>query len=394
MHQNPETTKIEGYGKCPVYRKCNGCQLQNMSYPEQLQWKQGKIKKLFGALCPVAPILGMESPCHYRNKVQSVFRMTREKKLVSGVYQSGRQGIVAMDKCMTEDSDASKIVVTIRQLLQKYRIKPYNDATDTGFLKHVLIRKGKATGEIMVVLVASTMIFPSQGKFLERLLSAHPQITTVVLNVNPHPKKLLLGKQEKVLYGPGVIYDTLCGYRFKISPRSFYQINHDQTEVLYEKAIELAAFSGTETVIDAYCGIGTIGLIASKQCKQVIAVESNKQAVQDARQNANLNQVKNIAFYADDAGEFMRALAAEQEPIDVVFLDPPRAGSDRQFLSSLVQLAPEKVVYISCNPDTQLRDCKYLLQHGYTPVACQPVDLFPFTNHIESIILLRKTAVQ
>ena len=328
---------------CSVYRKCNGCQLQNMDYPQQLKWKQGKVKKLFGSFCSIAPIIGMENPLHYRNKVQSVFRMTKQKRLISGIYQSERQGIVAVDKCMTEDSDASKIVVTIRQIMEKYHIKPYDSRTDTGFLKHVLIRKGKATGQIMVVLVASTMIFPSQGKFLNRLLAAHPQITTVVLNENPHPTKLLLGKQEKVLYGDGVIYDTLCGYRFKISPRSFYQINHDQTERLYEKAIELAELTGTERIVDAYCGIGTIGLIASRHCKEVIAVESNRQAVQDAKENSKLNGVTNCSFYTADAGEFMVELAEQGERVDVVFMDPPRAGSDRNFLSSLVKLVCIKV---------------------------------------------------
>ena len=330
---------------------------------------------------------------HYRNKVQSVFRMTKQKRLISGIYQSERQGIVAVDKCMTEDSDASKIVVTIRQIMEKYRIKPYDSRTDTGFLKHVLIRKGKATGQIMVVLVASTMIFPSQGKFLNRLLAAHPQITTVVLNENPHPTKLLLGKQEKVLYGDGVIYDTLCGYRFKISPRSFYQINHDQTERLYEKAIELAELTGTERIIDAYCGIGTIGLIASRHCKEVIAVESNRQAVQDAKENSKLNGVTNCSFYTADAGEFMVELAEQGERVNVVFMDPPRAGSDRNFLSSLVKLSPQKIVYVSCNPDTQLRDARYLTKHGYQVQYCQPVDLFPFTNHVETVVLLSKGMV-
>ncbi len=390
MEHQTETTKMEMHEKCPVYKKCNGCQLQNLSYPEQLRWKQAKIKKLFGGLCKAAPIIGMEDPLHYRNKVQSVFRLTRDKKLISGVYQSERQGIVAIDKCMTEDKDASKIVVTIRQLMQKYRIKPYNPGADAGFMKHVLIRKGKATGQIMVVLVASTMIFPSQGKFMERLLAAHPQITTVVLNVNPHPTKLLLGKQEKVLHGDGVIYDTLCDYTFKISPRSFYQINHDQTEKLYDKAVELAGLTGEEIAIDAYCGIGTIGLIASSKCKEVIAVESNTQAVHDAKENAKLNNVKNIRFYAADAGEFMRELAENDTAIDVVFMDPPRAGSDKQFLSSLVQMAPKKVVYISCNPDTQIRDTRFLIKEGYEPTACQPVDLFPFTNHVENILVFVK----
>ena len=375
---------------CSVYRKCNGCQLQNMDYPQQLKWKQGKVKKLFGSFCSIAPIIGMENPLHYRNKVQSVFRMTKQKRLISGIYQSERQGIVAVDKCMTEDSDASKIVVTIRQIMEKYRIKPYDSRTDTGFLKHVLIRKGKATGQIMVVLVASTMIFPSQGKFLNRLLAAHPQITTVVLNENPHPTKLLLGKQEKVLHGDGVIYDTLCGYRFKISPRSFYQINHDQTERLYEKAIELAELTGTERIIDAYCGIGTIGLIASRHCKEVIAVESNRQAVQDAKENSKLNGVTNCSFYTADAGAFMVELAEQGERVDVVFMDPPRAGSDRNFLSSLVKLSPQKIVYVSCNPDTQLRDARYLTKHGYQIQYCQPVDLFPFTNHVETVVLLSK----
>ena len=374
---------------CPVYRKCNGCQLQNMSYTEQLRWKEGKIKKLFGALCSVKPVLGMENPFYYRNKVQAVFRKTKDRRLVSGIYQSDRNGLVAVDKCLTADVLASKIVVTIRQIMEKYHIKPYDNSTGTGFLKHVLIRVGKATGEIMVVPVASAADFPKKEIFLKRLLAAHPQITTVVLNVNLHPTKLLLGKEQVVLYGEGTIQDILCGCRFRISPRSFYQINHDQTERLYRHAVELADLTGTETVLDAYCGIGTIGLIASSRCKEVLSVESNVQAIHDAEYNAKLNQITNVSFTAADAGEFMSALAKEKRPVDVVFLDPPRAGCDKRFLSSLVELAPKKAVYISCNPETQLRDCKYLLKNGYRiEGACQPVDLFPHTNHIENVVTI------
>ena len=375
---------------CPLYRKCGGCQLQNMSYPRQLQWKQAQVEKLLGKFCKVQPILGMESPYHYRNKVQAAFALDRSKRIVSGVYQASTHRVVPVEHCMIEDALADRIMMTIRELMKIFKIEPYQEETGRGLLRHVLVKRGFTSGQVMVVLVTVSPILPAKNHFVKALRERHPEITTILQNINDRYTSMVLGEKEKVLYGSGAIEDTLCGLTFRISAKSFYQINPVQTEVLYRKAIELAGLTGKETVIDAYCGIGTIGMVASKSAGRVIGVESNRDAVKDAIYNARRNQIKNIYFYAADAGEFMSAMAEEGERADVVLMDPPRAGSDERFLSSLVALSPEKVVYISCNPQTQERDLRFLTGHGYQVKAIQPVDMFPHTNHVETVVLLSK----
>lgn len=376
--------------KCPLYKKCGGCQLQNLTYPEQLRFKQRKVERLLGEFAKVEPIIGMESPYHYRNKVQAAFATARNGKIISGVYQSGTHSIVCVDSCLTEDTKADEIIVTVRNLLKSFKIQPYDERSGSGVLRHVLVKRGFTTNQIMVVLVTAGPIFPAKNNFVKALRKAHPDITTVVHNINPYQTSLVLGERENVLYGTGKIEDELCGLTFRISPRSFYQINPVQTEVLYNTAMDYADMSGSEKVIDAYCGIGTIGLVASKHAGEVIGVELNRDAVHDAIANAKRNGIKNVRFFCDDAGEFMLGMAQDKERADVVFMDPPRAGSDECFLSSLVTLAPEKVVYISCNPETQQRDLRFLIKHGYKAVKIQPVDMFPHTNHVETVCLLSR----
>ena len=385
---NRRTTAQKKTEFCPVAKKCGGCQLQNMSYPEQLSYKQAKVIRLLGKFCRVGEIIGMENPYNYRNKVQAAFGMTRGGKIISGVYQSGSHRIVSIDECRLEDKKADEIIVTIRNMMKHYRMIPYNEDTGVGFLRHVLVKRGFTSGEIMVVLVTGTPMFPGKNAFVKELLKKHPEITTIIQNINRERTSLVLGNTEKVLYGKGTIEDTLCGCVFRISAKSFYQINPVQTEKLYSTAIDFAGLTGNERVIDAYCGIGTIGIIAAKKAKEVIAVEVNKDAVFDAKNNAKRNSTDNIKFYCDDAGKFMTKMAAEGESADVVLMDPPRAGSDEAFLSSVVTLNPKKVVYISCNPETQARDLKYLTQHGYKVRKIQPVDMFPHTGHIETVVLL------
>lgn len=377
-------------GKCPIYKKCSGCQLQNMDDQAQLSWKQGKVVRLLSSFCRVNPIIGMETPAHYRNKAQYIYRAAQGGKIVSGVYQSKTDGIVSTDTCMLNTKEANEIAATVRALLKSFKLKPYHPYDGRGFLKHVLVRQGFQSGEIMVVLVAASSIFPAKNNFTKALLKEHPNITTVVLNVNEHPYKMMLGTFEKPLYGKGYITDTLCGYTFRISPRSFYQVNPVQTEVLYQKAIELANLTGKETVIDAYCGIGTIGIAASGKARQIVGTELNRDAVRDAAANAKLNGIKNITFRCGDAGEFMQGLAASGETADVVFTDPPRSGCSPEFLSALASLAPKRVVYISCNPQTQQRDLQFLTAHGYKVNEIQPVDMFPHTNHVECVAGLVK----
>ncbi|MEE0980613.1 MAG: 23S rRNA (uracil(1939)-C(5))-methyltransferase RlmD [Acutalibacteraceae bacterium] len=383
-----QTTAQKKTEFCPVAKKCGGCQLQNMSYPEQLSYKQAKVIRLLGKFCRVNEIIGMENPYNYRNKVQAAFGITRGGKIISGVYQSKSHRIVCIDECRLEDKKADEIIVTIRNMMKHYRMIPYNEDTGFGFLRHVLVKRGFTSGEIMVVLVTGTPMFPGKNAFIKELLKKHPEITTIIQNINREHTSLVLGNTEKVLYGKGTIEDTLCGCVFRISAKSFYQINPVQTEKLYSTAIDYAELTGEETVIDAYCGIGTIGIIAAQKAKEVIAVEVNKDAVFDAKNNARRNDTQNIRFYCDDAGKFMTKMAADGKSADVVFMDPPRAGSDEAFLSSVITLNPKRIVYVSCNPETLERDLKYLIKNGYKVKKIQPVDMFPHTSHTETVVLL------
>ncbi len=377
-------------GQCPLYKKCGGCQMQNLNYEQQLQWKQRLEERLLGKFAPVLPIIGMKNPFHYRNKVQAAFGITRRKEIISGVYQSSTHRIVPVESCQLEDQTADAIIGSIRKLCVDFKIIPYNEDQGTGLLRHVLVKRGFSSDEIMVVLVTARPILPSKNNFVAALRRLHPQITTVLQNINSYRTSLVLGEQEKVLFGSGTIEDTLCGCRFRISARSFYQVNPVQTEVLYSKAMEFAQLSGTETVIDAYCGIGTIGLIASRQAKEVVGVELNREAVRDAIVNCRLNQITNARFYTADAGEWMLAMAEANATTDVVFMDPPRAGSDERFLHSLLTLAPRKIVYISCNPETLARDLKVLTASHYVVNKIQPVDMFPYTHHVETVVLMSR----
>lgn len=377
--------------KCPSQKKCGGCQYLHMSNERQLAVKQKKAEELLKSYCPVHKIVGMKEPYHYRNKVHAVFSYCHGA-VISGTYAEGTHAVVPVENCLLEDQRADAIIATIRSLLKSFKIRTYDEDTGYGLFRHVLIRTAHATGEIMVVLVLGSPILPSKNNFVKALRKTHPEITTIVLNVNDKKTSMVLGEKETVLYGKGYIEDVLCGCRFRISAKSFYQINSLQTERLYAKAMELAGLTGKERVIDAYCGIGTIGMVAAKHAKEVIGVELNRDAVRDAVRNAKMNEMKNIRFYANDAGVFMTQMAEEGEHADVVFMDPPRAGSDEAFLASVVRLLPERIVYISCNPETQARDLEYLTQHGYTAKGAWPFDLFPFTEHVETVCLLTRKA--
>ncbi|MBE6800492.1 MAG: 23S rRNA (uracil(1939)-C(5))-methyltransferase RlmD [Ruminococcaceae bacterium] len=385
-----DKNKTEKTRICPVSRKCGGCQLMNMTYSEQLKFKQAKVVKLLGSFHRVNEIIGMEKPFHYRNKVQAAFGRTRGGEIISGVYQSSTHNIVKTDCCLIEDKKADEIIITIRKLIKDFKLSVYDERKGNGFLRHVLVKRGFATNEIMVVLVTGTGFFPSKNNFIKELLRIHPEITTIVQNINNKFTSMVLGEKETVLYGNGYIEDVLCGCTFRISPKSFYQINPAQTEILYGKAIEFAGLSGKEKVIDAYCGIGTIGIVASKNAGEVIGCELNPDAVRDARINAKINGIENIKFVCADAGEFMLGMKEHKEKCDVLFMDPPRAGSDKKFLSCAIALSPEKIVYISCNPETQQRDLYYLIKNGYKVKKIQPVDMFPYTAHVETVVLLTR----
>lgn len=384
-----DNKKKEGTA-CKVAKKCGGCQYQGVPYEKQLSEKQKAVRQLMQPFCKTAEITGMQDPYHYRNKVHAVFARKKDGTIISGVYEEGTHRVVPVEACQIEDEKADAIINDIRGLLKSFKIKTYNEDTGYGLLRHVLIRRGFTTGEIMVVLVLGSPVMPSKNNFVKALRKLHPEITTVVLNVNDKRTSMVLGDRETTIYGKGYIEDVLCGLTFRISSKSFYQINPVQTEKLYGKAMELAGLTGKERVIDAYCGIGTIGMVAAKSAKEVIGVELNPDAVRDAIKNAKRNQMKNIRFYQDDAGRFMEKMAAKGEKADVVFMDPPRSGSTEQFMKSAVTLAPQIIVYISCDPQTQARDLKYLTKHGYKAMGAYPYDMFPFTKHAENIVLLVK----
>ena len=375
---------------CAVSSRCGGCQLMHLSYPEQLQRKQQAIEKLLDGICPVEPILGMDDPTHYRGKVHVVLAEDRKGKVISGVYAAGTHHVVPVEKCLLHDARADAIIRTIVEMIPRFKLRVYNENTHRGFLRHVLIRTANVTGQIMVVLVATGKEFPGGKAFVAELTRRHPEITTVVLNVNTRETSMVLGKLDVPLFGPGYLEDELCGLRFRISPQSFYQVNLRQTEVLYRTAIDLAGLTGKESLLDAYCGTGTIGLCAAGHAKQVIGVELNADAVRNAKENARLNGVSNARFFCDDAGRFMVKMAQEGLPLDVLMMDPPRSGSDEKFLSSALKLAPERIVYVSCGPDTLARDAAYLVRGGYKAVKAIPVDMFPFTEHCETVVLLSR----
>lgn len=290
---------------------------------------------------------------------------------------------------MIQDKDADNILNTLTNLFTSFRYVPYNEDSGQGFVRHVLIRKGFSTHEIMVVIVTADVAFPSKNDFIKQLTKQHPEITTIVQNINNSKTNMVLGKRNIVLTGKGYIEDVLCKNRFRISPDSFYQINPSQTEKLYKAAIKMAGIKKDDIVLDAYCGIGTIGITMAKFCREVIGVELNPAAVNDAVYNAKLNNISNIHFICQDAGEYMSDNYNKLKA-DVVVMDPPRAGSDKKFLDSVIRLSPDRIIYISCNPETQARDVLLLLNGGYRITGMETFDLFPYTDNIENIVCMSK----
>lgn len=377
--------------ECKNAKRCGGCGGHGRPYEEQLAEKQRFVTGLLGDICPVEPIAGMYYPYYYRNKVHRVFGVDEKGKPVYGMYAEGTHKIVPVSQCLIEDRLCQQIIDTVWALLPSFRIRTYDEDTQYGFLRHVLVRRGIATGEIMVVLVTADIAWPGGRNFVKALTAKHPEITTIVQNVNNKRTTFLLGERSKVLYGPGQIRDKLLGLTFAISPSSFYQINPKQTEVLYRLAIQAAQLNGSERVLDAYCGIGTIGMAAAAAgAGEVIGVELNPDAVRDAIRNARTNHLKNIRFVCQDAGDWMQQAASRGEKADVVFLDPPRSGSTPEFIAALAKMAPERVVYVSCNPETLARDLRLLMKKGYRAQRAWPVDQFPGTRHVEVVCLMSK----
>ena len=375
-------------------RNCGGCPMLGMDYAAQLKQKEEKVRALLGGYGPVNPIRGMEIPYHYRNKVISTFTTGWGGSLTSGIYAAGSHKVLPVESCLLQDEVLDTVMQAVRASAAFCRYQPYNEEKGTGLLRHCLLRRGVVTGQVMVVLVTAQPVLPGARNFVKALLTEAEKrqvpVTTVVQNYNPRRTSVVLGEQEKVLYGKGFILDTLCGRTYALSPRSFYQINHSQTEVLYGLAVEAAGLTGREVVLDAYCGIGTIGLTAAGHAKQVVGVERNRDAVQDAIGNARRNGVKNARFFAADATRWIAEAAAAGQKADVIFMDPPREGSTPQFIESVARMAPQRVVYVSCNPETMARDLALFAQKGYRAAGFTPVDMFPHSEHIEVVCALSK----
>ena len=383
--------KLKKASGCSIAGKCGSCRYSGVPYDKQLKTKQKMMQELLGGFGRVEPITGMEDPLHYRAKVHYAFDRDRRGNIIAGCYEADSHKVVdlTLTGCLIEDEKCQEIMATVKKLMYSFKIKTYDEDTGYGLLRHCLIRRGVNTGEIMVVLVLSSPIFPGKNNFVKALRSAHPEIKTIVINVNDADTSLVLGEKEIVIYGPGYITDELMELKFRISPKSFYQVNPRQTEKLYQTAIGLAGLTGKETVLDAYCGTGTIGLCAAKSAREVIGVELNPDAVRDARINAKINGIKNAVFHVGDAGEFMEKNAAALK-CDVLFMDPPRSGSTEKFLNAAVKAAPNRIIYISCGPESLKRDLNILTKKGYAVKRIQPVDMFPFTEHVETVVLLSK----
>lgn len=376
---------------CPYFYECGGCQLQHMNYEAELGFKKNYVKRLLSKFGDFSNVIGMENPWYYRNKVISTFGYDRSNRAVSGIYSESSHRLVPVDVCMIEDEVADKVIASIRKLVSDFKIRIFDEDKGRGFLRHVVIRSGHYSGEVMVTLVVSSFEFPSKNNFVKALVKKHPEVACIVLNLNKRRSSAVLGHEERVIYGKGFIEDAMCGLRFGISSRSFYQINSLQTEILYNKVIEFAGLTGEELVLDAYCGVGTIGMVVASRAKKVIGVEINADAVKDAKINARRNDISNISFVCADASDYMVGLAKEGVGVDVVLMDPPRDGSDERFLDSILKLKPERVVYVSCGPYALARDLEFLTRHGqYRVEAMVGVDLFPHTYHVETICLLTR----
>lgn len=377
---------------CTNYKlKCGGCPLLNQPYPDQLKRKQQLEQRLLGRFAPVSPVLGQAEPWHYRNKAIATFATGPRGRLTCGIYAAGTHRVLPYTDCLLQDTVINQTIAAVLEAARACRWPAFEEDRGTGLLRHVLVRRGKTSGQVLVVLVTAQENLPGSRNFVKALREKAPWVTSVVQNCNPRHTSAVLGSDERTLYGPGKITDTLCGLQFAISPRSFYQVNPEQTEVLYAKAIEFAALTGKETVIDAYCGIGTIGLCAAGRAKQVIGVERNPDAVRNACANAAANKINNARFICADATDWMRAAAQPNSGLphpDVVFLDPPREGSTPACIDAVAAMKPKRVVYVSCNPETLARDLTHLTRRGWKALKIQPVDMFPHTEHVETVCLL------
>ena len=379
---------------CPLFGKCGGCDYVNETYDYELMMKWLREDKLLGRYGRVEKVLSSPSLTGYRCKVQAVCGRDRDGKFITGQYRKGSHHLFPIRSCSLEDGMATAVLQTVRQMATRFSISPFDEDRGTGDLRHILIRTGWKTRETMVVLVTAKKDFPHKDDFVSAIHQKNPNVVTVVQVINNEKTSMVIPKdsEEIILWGKGYIVDNLCGLDFRISAKSFYQVNPEMAERLYEIAMNMARLRPTDTVIDAYCGTGTIGLVAaSRGVKEVIGIESNPDAVKDAKLNAEANGISNARFIVDDASKWLKSAQKEGQKCDVLFLDPPRAGSSEEFLAAAGRMEPEVIVYISCNPETLSRDLRYITRFlPYRVLGIQPVDLFPGSEHIETVVLMSR----
>lgn len=378
---------------CQVVKRCGGCQLQHMSYEAQLQYKTRHVRdavERLGGLTGVTvhDTIGMEEPWRYRNKAQ--FPVGFNGDVMIGFYANRSHEIIDTPRCVIQDPVNDNVVSAVREFIKKYDISIYDEKTGKGLIRHLMTRRGFRTGEVMVCIVINGDMLPCDKALVELLKSRIDNLKSIVLNINKRNTNVILGDKNIVLYGEEAIYDYIGEFKFKISPLSFFQVSPIQTEVLYGKALEYAGLKGEETVFDAYCGIGTISLFLSKKAKKVYGVEIVPQAIEDAKENARLNGITNAEFIVGESETVIPQLYQKGIKADVIVVDPPRKGCDEKLLDVIAQMAPERVVYVSCNPATLARDLKYLSERGYEVKEVQPVDMFPQTTHVETVCLMSR----
>ncbi|MGD6817973.1 23S rRNA (uracil(1939)-C(5))-methyltransferase RlmD [Metabacillus sp. 113a] len=385
---------------CPIYKECGGCQLQHLSYKGQLDFKRKQVENVLSRIgkldldrVTVHPTLGMNDPWNYRNKAQ-VPVGEREGGLVAGFYQQRSHEIIDMQKCLIQQAENDDVVQAVKEICSRRGIRAYREDTHKGWLRHIMVRYGQVSGEMMVVFVTKTNHFPHKNEIIEEITSRFGQVKSIVQNINNKLTNVIFGDETNVLWGEEYIYDSIGDIRFAISARSFYQVNPEQTKVLYDKALEYAELTGEETVIDAYCGIGTISLFLAQKAKKVYGVEIVPEAIEDAKRNAELNGLSNAEFGVGEAEVVIPNWYKKGIKADTIVVDPPRKGCDEALLKTILDMKPKRVVYVSCNPGTLARDLQVLEQGGYETVEVQPVDMFPQTMHCEAVakIVLKEEA--
>ena len=384
----PSSSRINSL--CPYFLSCGGCQYQHMTYESEIALKEAYLKNLFKSFkdIEIKSLNSMPNPYYYRNKCQMTYKLSKTKNVVCGFYEEGTHKIVPVSDCKIQANKATEVINAFNKVLTKNHIEPYDEKTRKGIVRHVLVRYGFNSKEILLVIVTNGDFFPGSKNVCKDLIKLNLGITTIVQNINPRQTSIVLGDKERVLYGPGFIYDTIGKLKFKISSRSFYQVNTIGMNMLYKKAIENAKVSQNDILLDTYCGVGTIGLLAANSCKQVYGVELNPDAYKDACLNARINNIKNVKFFNDDSTKFMIKLASANEHIDVLIMDPPRDGSTDAFIEAVGKLKPKRIIYVSCDPKTQVRDLYRLSSEGYHLNQVEAFDMFPRTFNLECIATL------